>query len=117
VLEFAGDQAVLRVDGIELSLRAAGLIARLLQRQVQRVALGLVIAERGLHRLQGRLKTSGLDRVKDLVGHGLVHPQTPDGETGGGAAIDAPSVAGVAGHLPAIAAIRHMQQAATASTP
>ena len=67
LLEFAGNEAVLRVHGIELTLCSSGLIPRLFQRQFERLAFRRVVVERVIHRVQGRLQTDRLDRVESVA--------------------------------------------------
>src|ERR1700732_165688 len=107
-LQLASDQPVCRVDGVVLSARVRGFVARLLQRQLQ-LALGRARRARlRLDRFECCFDAERLQDAQDLVTNRRIDAQAADRNTARGTVVRTRTVAIVAADL---AAVVHMELA------
>ena len=82
-LQFAGHQAVVGVDRVELTLGTRCFIAGFFQRHLQGAPFLLVLIERTLHRLQRRFDSGRLNGLQDQIGDRAIDTQAAQGLTRG----------------------------------
>src|SRR5205814_8887985 len=113
-LQLAGDQPICRVDGVVLSARVRGFVARLLERQLL-LALGRARRARlRLDRFECCFDAEWLQDAKDLVTDCRIDAQAADRDAPRGTVVHARTVAIVAADP---AAVVHMELAAAVAAP
>ena len=117
LLQLGGDQAVIGVDRVVLPPRPSGLVAGLLDRQLDLTPLLRILGAPRFHGADRRLDAERLKALDHLGADGAVDPHAAERDAAIAAMVDLAAPAVIAARAAVLAAVGDMQLAAAVAAP